>query len=69
MGPKKDKGAKGKDAKGGKVEKKGAAPTNKKGAKAKKKSWTKIKVKDKLNNAVFIDQKTYDKIAKEAPRI
>lgn len=68
MGPKKDKG---KDAKGGKGDKKGAAgpAKNAKGGKTKKKSWTKIKVKDKLANAVFIDQKAYEKIVKEAPRI
>jgi small subunit ribosomal protein S25e len=69
MGPKKD--AKGKDdKKGGKGDKKGALPgKSAKAAKPKKKSWTKIKVKDKLNNAVFIDQKGYEKIVKEAPRI
>lgn len=40
----------------------------KKGAKAKKKSWTKVKVKETLNNAVFLDQKTYDRIAKDLPK-
>ena len=38
---------------------------NKSGGKPKKKSWTKVKVKDKLNNAVFVDAKTFDKISKE----
>ena len=42
---------------------------NAKGGKTKKKSWTKVKVKDKVNNAVFLDQKGYEKIVKEAPRI
>jgi small subunit ribosomal protein S25e len=28
-----------------------------------------VKVKEKLNNAVFLDQKAYDRIFKEAPRI
>ena len=58
--PKKD--AKGKD-KGGK-----AAPSKSAGGKAKKKSWTKVKIKEKLNNAVFLDQKAYDRIAKDIPR-
>lgn len=49
--------------------KKAASAKNQKGGKPKKKSWTKVKIKDKLNNAVFIDQKTYEKITKEAPRI
>lgn len=40
-----------------------------KGAKAKKKSWTKVKVKDKLNNAVFLDPKLYDKVVKEVPKL
>ncbi|CDW83774.1 40s ribosomal protein s25-1 [Stylonychia lemnae] len=69
MGPKQQKG---KDAKGGKGDKGGkssAAAVNKKsGGKAKKKSWTKVKVKEKLNNAVFVDQKLYDRIVKEAPK-
>jgi small subunit ribosomal protein S25e len=39
------------------------------GGKGKKKSWTKVKVKEKLNNAVFLDQKAYDRIIKEAPKI
>merc|ERR1711957_642637 len=36
-----------------------SAKSSKGGAKAKKKSWTKVKVKEKLNNAVFLDQKHY----------
>merc|ERR1711971_27138 len=39
------------------------------GAKAKKKTWTKTKVKDKLNNEVFLDQKRFDKICSEMPKI
>ena len=50
---------KGKDAKSAKT-----APS--KGVKAKKKSWTKVKVKDKLNNAVFLDQKSWENISKTA---
>ena len=42
---------------------------SKKGAKSKKKSWTKVKVKEQLNNAVFLDQKTYDRIAKDLPKV
>uniref|UniRef100_A0A7S3SBG8 40S ribosomal protein S25 n=1 Tax=Strombidinopsis acuminata TaxID=141414 RepID=A0A7S3SBG8_9SPIT len=49
--------------------KKGALGGKSKGTKAKKKSWTKVKVKDKLNNAVFLDQKQYDRCAKEIPKI
>lgn len=66
--PKKvDKKDAGKDkGKGGKSAKAGALPS--KGGKAKKKSWTKVKVKEKLNNAVFLDQKAYERIAKEAPK-
>jgi small subunit ribosomal protein S25e len=40
-----------------------------KGAKAKKKSWTKTKVKEKLNNAVFLDEKQYERMIKEVPKI
>lgn len=46
----------------------GAAKANK-GVKAKKKSWTKVKVKEKLNNAVFLDAKAYERITKEAPKV
>lgn len=42
---------------------------SKKGAKAKKKSWTKVKVKDKLNNDVFLDQARYNKLSGEIPKI
>merc|ERR1712137_162105 len=34
----------------------------------KKKSWTKVKVKDKLNN-VFLDKKRYEKLMQEIPKI
>ena len=40
-----------------------------KGAQAKKKTWTKTKVKDKLNQDVFLDQKRFDKICQELPKI
>merc|ERR1711957_51678 len=40
-----------------------------KGVKAKKKTWTKTKVKDKLNQDVFLDQKRFDKICQEIPKI
>jgi small subunit ribosomal protein S25e len=40
-----------------------------KGAKAKKKSWTKVKVKDKLNNAVYLDEKQFERMLKEIPKI
>ena len=53
----------------GKSTKAGALPGKKTGgAKAKKKSWTKVKVKEKLNNAVFLDAKLYERITKEAPK-
>ena len=38
-------------------------------AKGKKKSWTKVKVKDKLNNDVFLDEKRWAKIQTELPKI
>ena len=58
----KDKGTSAsKDAQKGK--------TTKGGAKSKKKSWTKVKVKEKLNNAVFLDQKQYERMIKEVPKI
>ena len=41
----------------------------KKGAKPKKKSWTKVKVKEKLNNAVFLEDGKYEKMLKEVPKI
>merc|ERR1712166_195142 len=37
--------------------------------KAKKKSWTKVKVKDKLNNEVFLDEKRWAKMQTEIPKI
>merc|ERR1712029_784071 len=40
-----------------------------KGGKAKKKSWTKTKVKEKLNNAVFLDDKQFERMLKEVPKI
>merc|ERR1719237_1983175 len=40
-----------------------------KGTKAKKKTWTKTKVKDKLNHDVFLDQKRFEKICSEMPKI
>ena len=53
----------------GKSTKGGAVPGKKTGAsKTKKKSWTKIKVKEKLNNAVYLDQRAYEKVVKEAPK-
>ena len=42
---------------------------NKSGGKAKKKSWTKVKVKDKLNNAVILDAKLWQRIQTEVPKI
>ena len=56
---------KGKGADKGKSAK--TAPS--KGVKAKKKSWTKVKVKDKLNNAVFLDAKSWENISKTAPKL
>lgn len=46
-----------------------AAQSNKKGGKTKKKSWTKVKVKDKLNSDVFLDQKRYEKVSQEMTKI
>ena len=37
--------------------------------KGKKKYWTKVKVKEKLNNAVFLDEKQYERMIKEVPKI
>ena len=39
------------------------------GGKAKKKSWTKVKVKEKANNAVFLEEKQYERMLKEVPKI
>ena len=59
------KDPKGKD----KATKAGALPGKKTGgAKTKKKSWTKIKVKEKLNNVVYLDAKLYERVVKEAPK-
>ncbi len=33
------------------------------------KTWTKVKIKDKLNNDVFLDGKSWTKIASEIPKI
>merc|ERR1712167_461155 len=41
----------------------------KSGAKAKKKSWTKTKVKEKLNNAVYLDEKQFERMLKQVPKI
>merc|ERR1712147_445491 len=61
--------AKGKDAKG-KGSLKKVDPLKKAGkSKAKKKSWTKVKVKDKLNNEVFLDEKRWSKVQTEIPKI
>merc|ERR1740133_219529 len=46
-----------------------SAKSSKGGAKAKKKSWTKVKVKENLNNAVFLDEKQYERMLKEVPKI
>ena len=59
--------AKAKNA--GKTSSKKDGKLNKSAGKAKKKSWTKVKVKDKLNNAVILDAKQWDRITKEAPKI
>ena len=40
-----------------------------KGAKAKKKSWTKVKVKEKLNNAVYLEKAQFERMLKEVPKI
>merc|ERR1712046_936 len=34
-----------------------------------KKSWTKVKVKEKLNNAVLLEERQYEKLLKEVPKI
>lgn len=40
-----------------------------KGAKTKKKSWTKVKVKEKLNNSVFLEKRDMEKVLKEVPKM
>ena len=37
--------------------------------KAKKKKWSKVKVKEKLNNAAFYDQTLYNKMIKDVPNM
>merc|ERR1711971_666239 len=62
----------GKDAKGKGKDKgpiKKVDPLKKSKTKAKKKSWTKVKVKDKLNNEVFLDEKRWAKMQQEIPKI
>merc|ERR1712195_366353 len=46
-----------------------SAKSSKGGAKSKKKSWTKVKVKEKLNNAVYLDEKAFERMVKEVPKI
>merc|ERR1711998_488942 len=46
-----------------------AKSAKQKGGKTKKKSWTKTKVKEKLNNAVFLDDKQFERMLKEVPKI
>ncbi|KAM0682698.1 40S ribosomal protein S25 [Mitosporidium daphniae] len=50
----------------GKTKAEATKPSNS-GGKAKKKKWSKVKIKDKANNAVTLDKATYDKIYKETP--
>merc|ERR1712223_2353512 len=69
MAPKKDpKAGAGKGAKAAPAK---AAPKKKEGGggggKAKKKKWSKGKTRGKLNNLVFFDKATYDKLLKEVP--
>uniref|UniRef100_H0XJ75 40S ribosomal protein S25 n=1 Tax=Otolemur garnettii TaxID=30611 RepID=H0XJ75_OTOGA len=61
--PPKDKKKK-KDAR--KSAKKDKDPVDKSGDKVKKK-WSKGKVRDKLNNLVWFEKVTYDKLCKEVP--
>lgn len=43
-------------------------PSNSSGGdKGKKKKWSKSKIKDKLDSAVYFDQETYDKLVNEIP--
>lgn len=48
---------------------KSAQAAKARGAKAKAKKWGKVKVADKANNEVFLEQKKYDKILTEVPKI
>jgi small subunit ribosomal protein S25e len=40
-----------------------------KGGKTKKKSWTKVKVKEKLNTAVYLEKAQFERMIKEVPKI
>ena len=64
--------AKGKqDAKGKEDPKKKAnllAKAKNAAGKAKKKKWSKSKVKEKLNNAVYLTTENYNKLLKEIPK-
>ncbi|XP_014668998.1 PREDICTED: 40S ribosomal protein S25-like [Priapulus caudatus] len=62
MPPKKDTKGKQDPKKAGAKKKEGGG-----GGKAKKKKWSKGKVRDKLNNLVFFDKATYEKLYKEVP--
>merc|ERR1712151_381939 len=48
---------------------KSAQASKARGAKKSVKKWGKVKAVDKLNNEVFLEQKKYDKIFTEAPKI
>ena len=48
---------------------KSAQASKQRGTKAKAKKWGKVKVADKANNEVFLEQKKYDKILTEVPKI
>eukprot|EP00929_Paragymnodinium_shiwhaense_P120363 TRINITY_DN92295_c0_g1_i1.p1 TRINITY_DN92295_c0_g1~~TRINITY_DN92295_c0_g1_i1.p1 ORF type:complete len:119 (-),score=33.13 TRINITY_DN92295_c0_g1_i1:111-440(-) len=39
------------------------------GGKGKRKKWSKGKVREKLNNAVLFDQKTFDRLQAEVPKM
>ncbi len=39
------------------------------GGKSKKKKWNKKKVQEKLSNQVLFEQKTYDKLVLEVPKV
>ena len=48
--------------------KKDASSKSKGGGKAKKKTWSKGKVKEKLQNMVLFDKNTYEKLLNEVPK-
>merc|ERR1711997_43724 len=48
---------------------KSAQAAKQRGAKTKAKKWGKVKVADKANNEVYLEQKKYDKILTEVPKI